>query len=571
MPPSTDGVVSLPNGTGMASSPQNSSAGRAQSRQRGSSYRKSLVAVIDEYEYVGEAIEKLEEKRRQLDDSIHKYIASKEKEYKQFEKDLRAHYRKIRLDASNQNTLRRESQSSNESAMTDTSQLSAADTLLATGARQRSASQTIEEDEHGQNFTPEERKAYIAGIKNRRESNEREKDFVGLFTPPFLALLDDDKSQRNNERAASAPPLVEPSSVDQSAQLANAQDNLQRSNTDPALDKPQTRPARLKLEQRTSSSGSSFEGKASLISAMRAPGMRKQREPKKKRVSLAVDPNRPDEVVYPTDNVPENLTNSHAPSHSRVRSPSTEKEVRSGGQSVSPNDRSNVEGNQNSPSGASSSGMQAPPGKRVTSNNGPLSSILKQPSGRVLSSETASGMGAGGPASGAEPADFEEPESPFAMEEDIDGLRGPRVVDLDFSPPSSPERQMSPTQNDEEDEAEEDENILFGGLESPPTPGVEFRPSSSQQPALGFGRPSVTRDPVFPDDAEPEYTPSFVGSGHMDIPMSFSKQSVPKVGDMRPLSGGSLIGTSLGESYMERHAHLMKQQRSSKQSTAGAN
>ena len=47
---------------------------------RRSSFRKSLADAALPSNY----LEELEEKRRQLDESIHKYIASKEREYKNF-------------------------------------------------------------------------------------------------------------------------------------------------------------------------------------------------------------------------------------------------------------------------------------------------------------------------------------------------------------------------------------------------------------------------------------------------------------------------------------------------------
>ncbi|KAK3082496.1 hypothetical protein LTR53_020306, partial [Teratosphaeriaceae sp. CCFEE 6253] len=79
------------------------------------------------------------------------------------------------------------------------------------------------------------------------------------------------------------------------------------------------RPVHLQLAKRTSSSGSSADGK--LASAMKSPTQSLQR-PKRKRVSLAVG----DSIVAPSDNVPSALNNSSAPSHSRVRSPESERE-----------------------------------------------------------------------------------------------------------------------------------------------------------------------------------------------------------------------------------------------------
>ena len=56
---------------------------------RRSSSRKSLSETTLPQEY----LDKLEEKRKLLDESIHKYIAAKEREYKHFQKELKQQYK----------------------------------------------------------------------------------------------------------------------------------------------------------------------------------------------------------------------------------------------------------------------------------------------------------------------------------------------------------------------------------------------------------------------------------------------------------------------------------------------
>ena len=147
-------------------------------------------------------------------------------------------------------------------------------------------------------------RATVAGLTDRSASGRRDQDFVGLFTPPYLHALED-KESRQLERTSSAP--TEPPSGD----IRKGLGGIERANSDSMAQAKPKRPSHLELPHRTSSSGSSAEGK--LTSAMRSPTQR----PKQKRVSLAVG----DEIVAPSDSVPAVLSNNSIPSHSRVRSP----------------------------------------------------------------------------------------------------------------------------------------------------------------------------------------------------------------------------------------------------------
>jgi hypothetical protein len=337
---------------------------------------------------------------------------------------------------------------------------------------------------------------------------------------------------------------------------------MQRANSDNGAAAPQAhpkRPAHLQLSQRTSSSGSSADGK--LISAMK--GSSDQHRPKRKRVSLAVG----DSIVAPSDNVPLLMTISNLPSHSRKRTtpPSS--------QGSSP---------------ASSSPVQAPQqfvlttdlNKPKTSNGpavGGLKALHEQQTNAARSQQTPE------PSPSKFPGDdigefwhMEEPDEnetekfpSFSLddefEEDIGtGIAG-RVLHTPSPKPTQPQNYATGQDVDESD--------LYTAEETPADPEpdddddnltehIEFRPESvkaSQQPTNpGFRRPSVVRDP------------GYTGKDYTRAATNADETGIYGSSYVRPVSKGSFTAGSLGESYMARHAEEMMRLRMAKQDAAKA-
>lgn len=242
--------------------------------------RKSAESVAEANGDVAAFMRELEEKRRQLDDQIHKYIASKEREFKLFERDLRNKYRNA------QKRAEPTSATVNE------------------GRTEQSGLDGEAEATGHDNNENDIRSPKDDGLQEERPVRERDQELLGLFTPAYLPLLED--KARDIDRPPSAPPTTGPSdtvSLDQAGKAL-----LQRANTDPVPSKAmKDRPAHLTLEHRTSSSGS--ESSRPLISALRTSGAQ-ARLPRRKRVSLVVGGS----VVAPSEEIPPEATRS--PGHS---------------------------------------------------------------------------------------------------------------------------------------------------------------------------------------------------------------------------------------------------------------
>lgn len=214
---------------------------------RHASRRRSLELVSEAQGDVDGFVKELDQKRRQLDDHIHKFIAQKEREFKLYERELRTRYR--------------------------------------TPSNPPPASPSITT----QPCVPANEDPTPAVDKG----HERESELLGLFTPAYLPLLE--SRPAGPGRSPSAPPLTEAAA---SLDIGPDRQSLQRSHTDPATLSP-----RLALGPRTPSSGS--DPGRSLVSALKSPSAG-PRLPKQKRVSLIVG----DEVVAPSDNVSSNADNS---------------------------------------------------------------------------------------------------------------------------------------------------------------------------------------------------------------------------------------------------------------------
>ncbi|TKA29861.1 hypothetical protein B0A50_03225 [Salinomyces thailandicus] len=529
---------------------------------------------------------KLEEKRKQLDDSIHKYIASKEREYKLYEKDVRLQARtqgptsptqEARQDANGAASSSRRRMSSESTQSTTGSprlvgqKSSAVDALLATGARRDSQSQAVN------------------GTDGRRPSEERDKDFVGLFTPAFLPAIDD-KAQRQHERTASAPGAVEPSSRESAAVVGKGP--LRKADSDSAIQAKAKRPAHLQEGRRTSSSGSSADGKL-LTSAMKSPilGTAALKQ-KKKRVSLAVG----DSIVAPSDNVPLTLSNSSTPSHSRSRSPANDTDPAADAPPTSVADFATRHPEMHPTSVADFARQpRMYPVSRGESGTNSLLSIVAEQNKDVPTAGRAPavpGLASSLGSSERSPSKIDPDGDLFDLEEDSDpplpqiddedlngaieteddiiagsaarldpgrpepgdklrpehGSRSEDLYNYDATAGVVPELASRPPLVDKENNDDDDDDHAIH---------VEFGPgasASSQQPTEpGFRRPSVIRDPVFR------------GTDYQEAETKAANEEIYGSSYSRPATKGSFTASSLGESYMARHAEEMIRRRVAKQ------
>nr|POE59168.1 hypothetical protein CFP56_24438 [Quercus suber] len=539
------------------------------------SFRQSLTDASLPLEY----LDQLEQKRKQLDESIHKYIASKEREYKNFERELEQRARHARGGGGRGSgagveivgTLGGRRRTSQESTTLPSSEpdreetrdpdghspnaqrLSAVHALLASGSRRDSDSAAVEGEDGGGTLT--ERKAALAGLRDRRVSFERDKDLVGLFTPPFLPALESSQNHTeprgHPERTASAPAAISLTDVPGAPGANDGEHGPTRALSDPSLHSSMQakakRPAQLAIASRTSSSGSSADGR--LTSAMKSPTHKER--PIRKRVSLAVG----DCIVAPSDSVPVSLSsNNNTPSHSRSRSsvlPERSSEAvvhlpegaysqsasmadaQAANRPISPTPSTRVTGDAGAPS-KSASGVP-PPITTTTIISAPVQS----------------------PASTIDPdGDF------FDLEEDADG----GLVRYDVSDPDedlrtlhndneSPDHQTSRTANPSAHALAPDERYDYdpeAGLvpSSEPIIPLSFRAGSigaSKQPVNpGFRRPSISHDPIF---AGADYAAAARKAAEDEIyGSSYSRHSTK----------GSFTAGSLGESFMERNAAEMR-------------
>ncbi|KAK0908872.1 hypothetical protein LTS16_022268 [Friedmanniomyces endolithicus] len=531
------------------------------------SFRKTLREHEDSLP--AEYLEALEQKRKQLDESIHKYIAAKEREYKQYEKELK---QTTKNGAGSQATTAAvpappsasangngvaaptKRRTSSESTQSATSPFlapqphGAVDTLLASGLRRQPVSPVMEEDSGGGGAD----RPGSANLKDRRASAEREKDFVGLFTPQFLPLIDH-KDERTPKRTESAPSNVQPSSR---TTVPVGAPSLSKADSESAMYAKYKRPVHLQLAKRTSSSGSSADGK--LASAMKSPQHSMQR-PKRKRVSLAVG----DSIVAPSDIVPVATKHSTTPSHSRTRSPETEREkvpIMNPG-AIASHDFCET----------SSEARRAAPAEPCSGERREYSSHFAtehDPDGDLFDLEDESDHPMG---------DF---DSAIESEEDAaPGITG-RVAhshapeDRHEIPVPSPRTQSGePFTYDPEaglipEEPTSDTSPTFKPdpnqplhLGSRPSASAAFfSPSSNSShqptPSPGFQRPTAASDPVF---RSRDYYAEYREAADEELyGSSFS----------RPATKGSFTGGSLGESFMAKHAEEMMRTRGGKKEMA---
>lgn len=502
---------------------------------RRQSFRKTLVDAGLPQEY----LDALEQKRKLLDESIHKYIAAKEREYKQYEKELRQQY-KFAQDKEVIKPRRTSSESTQDitgSPRLQGQQQSVVDVLLAAGLKRDQIGHSVAVAVVDDDGTPAlEAKSSMAGLTDRRASIERDKEFIGVFTPAFLPALET-KAQSNNdaERGSSAPP---PSSS--GVEQGSDPDGVQRAFSDSFVQAKGKRPAQLQLVQRTSSSGSSADGK--LTSALKSP-TQSSRHSKRKRVSIAVG----NSIVAPSDNVPMELSsNNHTPSHSRTRSPGSERDRgptsaaraveslqdaqrQAEAQVIQPesflpltNGKPLAE--KERPSKASSTTSPAlPPPQLTTSKSSKI-----DPDGDLFDLENED--------DDDPPKSERIPDDALSGEDDITGRVNRNPHYLDDGDIYDPDAGILPEHEGSEDHADH----------------IEFMPGSanaSQQPTNpGFRRPSVSMDPVY------------MGGNYARAEHNAVVNEVYGSSYNRPASKGSFTAGSLGESFMAKNAEMLRSQ-----------
>jgi hypothetical protein len=451
--------------------PLNQSPSPRPNEGRQASRRRSLEVVAEAQGDVDGFLKELDQKRRQLDDQIHKFIAQKEREFKLHERELRTRYR-----APPTPSIHPPGDASPTITPADPS---------ADAADGNQDAQATKDKDH-----------------------ERESELLGLFTPAYLPLLESRPSGPG--RSPSAPVLSD--TADSTPILPDRQ-ALQRANTDPAGDNKSPSHRRA-LGPRTPSSGSD-QGR-SLVSALKSPSAG-PRMSNKKRVSLIVG----DAVVAPSDNIFSSLDKEpdQAPDadlhaeHIEVQVPAqpTQAETREPTPPRSPS-LNTIEN-----SAPQSSETELRPGGLSLG----FASAARGPS--VSQEPLQSSISADGDLDLA---------SPFSMDEEFDDARSSEMyttqiedIDADIdsglesestlraaSPASPSDRDTSPVTN----APSLDVPIASFGTSS----------SSSAQPiSPGFSRPSVRQDPQLDLGGEPlEETPA-PGSlyGSFSRP-SYSKQ-----------------------------------------------
>lgn len=436
---------------------------------RQASRRRSLEVVAGAQGDVDGFLKELDQKRRQLDDQIHKFIAQKEREFKLHERELRTRYR----------TPTAPSTQSPASASPSTSTGPPADTA-----------------DSGQDAQA-----------TKEKGHERESELLGLFTPAYLPLLE--SRPPGLDRSPSAPVLSDPAS---STPILPDRQALQRANTDPAGDSnsPSYRRA---LGPRTPSSGS--EQGRNLVSVLKSPSAG-PRLSNKKRVSLIVG----DAVVAPSDNIFSSAQKASdqgpdtdlAAEHIEVQAPTqstppeTPEPIPPRSPSLDTIESSVPQSFKNEPQlgGLSLGFASTPRGPRMTNDPSPTKI---NPSGDL------------------------ELASPFSMDEEFDDMRSSdmyttQIEDIDADLDSGLEsestlRAASPASPSDRD---------ISPITDPPRLNIPIgsfgtSSSSSAQPiSPGFSRPSVREDPQLDLGETPEELPA-PGSlyGSFSRP-SYSKQ-----------------------------------------------
>ncbi|KAF4550696.1 Hypothetical protein D9617_16g014840 [Elsinoe fawcettii] len=256
---------------------------REREEPRGAYRAQSIKAIQEVNGDVDAFLEEVDAKRRQLDEQIHRYIKQKDREFKLFERDARIKYRSAGTTRQPQHSSAGPSRSTSHSA-TNGNHVTNGQTAAHhhDSAEQQDALQARSQPRIADN-----------GLRDPEVAREREADLLGVFTPSFLPLL---STKLEDDRPPSAPAsLSVPTRPSAMASLPTPLDlALHRANSDP-VDERDLKQTRMKLEKRTSSSGSESRN---LVSVLKSPAAN-ARGPKRKRVSLVVG----DDIVAPSDSL----------------------------------------------------------------------------------------------------------------------------------------------------------------------------------------------------------------------------------------------------------------------------
>ncbi|OQO13717.1 hypothetical protein B0A48_01947 [Cryoendolithus antarcticus] len=498
--------------------------------------RASFRRAREESGLSEQQLETLEQKRRQLDDSIHRYIAAKEREYKQLENDLKSQQRAQASEDVSNRGARAQGVADREGPAEATN--NATNHVSATPSSTRHPQ--VQPTDRTTNMPPSAQS--LVPPDGRTPRPHREEDFVGVFTPPFLSALASKAIaiSGSSERTSSDPSVPAQSP---NREMHPPASPITRALSDTIIHAPQAspkRPAHLHLSNRTSSSGSSVDGR--LISAMKSP--KEQIRVKQKRVSLAVG----NDIVAPSDNVPVSLSNSATPSHSKAR-------ATVGGRSVlgASGDTAAVAASSDLPKMVVASPEQAP---SLLASSLSLSEAQAPQQSRSPQNAQPNGvkddMG--------EFWHLEEPDS-HSQEENLD-------LDLDLPPsdhevlneeptnnfpagryaipsPSSRQSNLEPLPTTSTDLSAKPDPFDTSSPFSLPSSLPPSTPLSAAAPlSPGFRRPGVVQDPLYtgknyPGAAKEAEERGVYGSSYIGYGSSKG-------------AGGSFGGRSLGESYMER-------------------
>ena len=516
-------------------------------------------------------LEALEAKRRQLDDSIWKYIASKEREYKTYEKELR-HQRRAsqgqegsgEANGVSPGRKRRDSPREAVEENGDEGKVRKGAVELPESATAVLARVDGVESKDRERERETMDRSSIAGLKDRRASLERDKDFAGIFTPSYLPALSDDHTPHDApghlERTSSTPEQLLTGSAPSSAQLSKSPGSLERTSSDSIVHaKKATRPSQLVLQHRTSSSGSSADSR--LASAMKSPTQR----PKRKRVSLAVG----DAIVAPSDNVPGSLSAGRpgTPSHSRIRQAvpaQPQPQAQSVALPVSMQSNSETTGMSAQTTAVSQAILQAEEAAMANARNLSASqsqeAVLSPP--MVDKNDFAPNPGTRLPQSRIDPDgdlfdlegedDTELPPPILDSDEGSDDAEEDTIITGRLETPSSSAATnpiFTPPSTSHAERYDATTGLIPEPEDGKPDTAVPYLPSSvptAQQPLKpGFRRPSVVHDPVFP------------GAGYAAAETEAVEDEVYGSSYARPGKGSFVSVGSVGESFMERNAEEM--------------
>ena len=476
---------------------------------------------------IDDFMREMHEKRKLLDEQIHKFIAQKEREFKRFEQELRNKYR-------------------SSQATTHVQHSSAP----AVNPHQPVHGHIVDEtrtevsgalsESHGaldaENLRSRVDRRVVNPVSEYvRPSYEREKDFMGLFTPSFLPLIN---GEPETDRPLSAPPLTDTAGF---RQPLLDRTGLERANTEPSLiTEGAGRPGH---GQRTPSSGS--EG---LVSVLKTSGGKKSHKPMRVMLQLADD----QPAVHPTDDLPTEreyapVREAEAMHHSKQPEKANQTDSEDGSAPTSP-----------SPSFPAPSADPAPAhnqvGAAIQSNlteGPPLRPNPITPSvdpGPVVSSSR-------------QPEYEDDIPSPFPLDEEVGRLRTTdRDWEVDFEEDigSGPRHDLSPSPTASpilvNHRATVSLETKHPGATNTPGLNIRSSSSSSNQPiSPGFSRPSVKEDPVFESSGiDPIDDTDVVGQGSF-----YDAFARPSYSSRNNMSG------SLGQSYMQRNAENMVRNRRS--------